>query len=367
MRTTISAQLLVTKNSSSPPEAAVRCWTGQQLTSVLPRLIAQWASASGVNISHHPAWLTVLKDGLQHRPFLLEVEREGTTVGHLALSFVQSRLFGRFLVSLPYLNSAGIRAADSQVAAKLVDRAVQIADELDVRYLELRHETHLEHPALTQQLTNKVHMRMNLPKSSDVLWDQLSAKVRNQVRKGRSHDLQVRWGGRELLGDFYEVFSRNMRDLGTPVYGRRLFEEILEQFAQRAELCAVYQKDRPLACALLLHGPGRTEVPSASSLRQYNGTNANMLMYWHLLERAVQRGQGVFDFGRSTIDSNTFRFKSQWGAHAEPAVWQYYVRRGEVGEMRPDNDRYQRWIRIWQRMPVAFTRIVGPWIVRGIP
>src|SRR5205085_880157 len=102
------------------------------------------------------------------------------------------------------------------------------------------------------------------------------------------------------------VFSHNMRDLGTPVFGRRLFQAILRQFPGRAELCVVRSADRPLAAGLLLHGWGVSEVPSASSLRQYNHTNANMLLYWHLLERTIERKQEVFDFGRSSPDSSTY-------------------------------------------------------------
>jgi serine/alanine adding enzyme len=92
-----------------------------------------------------------------------------------------------------------------------------------------------------------------------------------------------------------------------------------------------------------------------------------MMMFWKLLERAIERGQSVFDFGRSTIDSNTYTFKKQWGAEPEPAVWQYYLRGGKADVVRPDNPRYQRLIRIWQRLPVRLTRWLGPAIVRGIP
>jgi hypothetical protein len=92
-----------------------------------------------------------------------------------------------------------------------------------------------------------------------------------------------------------------------------------------------------------------------------------MLMYWHLLERAIQRRQEVFDFGRSSKESNTYRFKEQWGAKEAPAQWQYYLREGGVSDMRPENPRYQRLIRIWQKLPLALTRLIGPRIVRGIP
>jgi hypothetical protein len=90
-------------------------------------------------------------------------------------------------------------------------------------------------------------------------------------------------------------------------------------------------------------------------------------MYWKLLERAIERGQAFFDFGRSTPESNTFRFKQQWGARPTAADWQHYVRRGSASAMRPDNPRYERLIRIWRQLPLGLTRWIGPIIVRGIP
>jgi hypothetical protein len=92
-----------------------------------------------------------------------------------------------------------------------------------------------------------------------------------------------------------------------------------------------------------------------------------MVMYWHLLRRAVERGQQVFDFGRSTNDGNTYRFKKQWGAEPSPSVWQYYVRRGSAGQMRPDSGRFGLAVRVWQKLPLFAANLLGPMIIRGIP
>jgi serine/alanine adding enzyme len=329
---------------------------------------AYWQLQSPISLSHHAVWLQILDASLQQQPYLLVAMREGQAIGLLPLSFVKSKLFGKFLVSLPYLNTAGVMTNDAAATTKLIDAAVQLADRLDVRYLELRHETRIEHPALNSELTSKLHMRLDLPATKDELWDRFSPKVRNQIRKGESHSLAIKWGtGQQHLQAFYDIFSRNMRDLGTPVYPQRLFAEIVANFPDRAEFCLVKQGNQAVAAALLLHGQGITEVPSASSLREYNATNANMLMYWHLLQRAIERGQQTFDFGRSSTDSNTYRFKKQWGAEPTPAVWQYYLRQGDVSSMRPDSSRNQRLIRIWQWLPVWLTRQLGPLVVRGIP
>lgn len=324
-------------------------------------------SAADVPLSKHPRWLDVLQRGLDHEVYAIEAVSGGCTVGFLPLAHVSSMLFGRFLVSLPYLNTNGVVAASAEVQAGLVTRAATLADELNVRYLELRHEAPVAHPALTATLTSKVHMRLPLAATEEKLWKGFDTKVRNQIRKGEKGAFAVAWGGAELLDAFHDVLSENMRDLGSPVYGKGLFAAVLETFPGDAEICLVRDGAKPIAAALLLHGWGVTEVPTASSLRAYNPSNVNMLMYHHLLRRAVGRGQRVFDFGRSTTEGSTFKFKKQWGAEPHLAAWQYCVLQGQVGEMRPDSPRYRRAIQLWQRLPVSLTRRIGPMIVRGIP
>jgi FemAB-related protein (PEP-CTERM system-associated) len=311
--------------------------------------------------------LKILQEGLSQRPILLEAKCDGATVGMLPLALLDTFLFGKFLVGLPYLNVGGVVATDEVTAQQLIDAAVELSDQLDVRHLEPRHESAIPHSAFNHQLTEKVHMRLSLPPSADELWKSIGPKVRNQVRKAEKEGLEIAWGRGELLGEFYTVYSHNMRDLGTPVFGRRLFESVLRNLGEAAEICVARHQGRTLAAALLIHGSGVTEVPSASSLRRWNHLNGNMLVYWHLLQRAIDRGQSVFDFGRSSAESSTYRFKSQWGATPHPAVWQYYVRRGDVGEMRPNNPKNQRRIAVWKRLPVWLTRLAGPPIVRGIP
>ena len=183
-------------------------------------------------------WLRVLQTGLQHETVCLQARQGSDLTGVLPLAFVKSKLFGKFLVSLPYLNSSGIVADSPEVERALVDRAVEFADELDVRYLELRHEKPVEHDKLELAVTDKVHMRLELPGTADELWDGLKSKLRSQVRKPLNNEsLTVHWGGHELRGEFYSIFCRNMRDLGTPPFSRKLFASILDEFPHDAELC----------------------------------------------------------------------------------------------------------------------------------
>lgn len=335
---------------------------------------------------HDPRWLDVLRRGLKHRPMML-ISRTADAApinGYLPLALVSTRLFGRFLVSLPYLNRAGVIAESPEIMANLIEEAIRQADRLDVRYLELRHGEPIEHANLPARRDEKVRMVLELPPNEEALWKGMDAKVRNLVRKGDKSELKLRWGGLDVLDAFYDVFAINMRDLGTPVYSKCLFGQMLKTMPDIAELAVVDYQNQPIACALLIHdlpvggsagvtpilGAGRlpsTQVPSASALREFNNTSANMWMYHKLLLRAMERGSREFDFGRSSVDSGTYRFKKQWGASPRPTVWQYHVRKGDINAVRPDSPKYKRRVETWQKLPVWLTRLVGPSIVRGIP
>lgn len=329
-------------------------------------------ASHGPLAAHHDAWIRSLVGGFGHDAYVIESIEEQRVLGLLPLVFVRGPIFGKFLVSLPYLNTGGVWAADDDVAKSLIDAACDLADKLDVKYLELRHERPVEHPKLNFERTDKVHMRLPLPDSDEELDKSFKSKLRSQVKKSGTYGSTVHFGGHELLDEFYEVFAVNMRDLGTPVFSKKLFSSILESFDGEAELCVVRSgsDDGPIqaiAGGLIVHSRGVSEVPSASSLREFNRTGANMLMYRHLLGRAIEKGSHTFDFGRSSEDAGTYKFKAQWGAQPEPATWQYYVRKGDPNEMRPDAGGKKRLVEAWQKLPVWLTKLIGPTIVRGIP
>ena len=201
--------------------------------------IAAFRESVGAGIEHDARWLRVLKEGLGHEGVVLFASDASGLRGVLPLAVVRGRLFGRFVVSLPYVNRAGVLAADEQTAHELVDAAAAIASGEDARYLELRHDAALEHAKLPQARASKVRMVLDLPGDEAALQKQVGSKVRNLLRKGDKHGLTIRWGGEELLDAFYRVFAVNMRDLGTPVYPRKLFASILKHFAGQAELAVV--------------------------------------------------------------------------------------------------------------------------------
>jgi len=318
--------------------------------------------------SYHPyEWRNVLEYAFGHRCiYLMARDDSGLVCGVLPLVQLDSRLFGNFLVSIPCFNYCGTLAQDEGVRQQLVSSAWSIARDLGASHLELRHRSRVS--LNLPYRDDKVSMQMNLPDTSDALWSGFSSKLRAQIRRPTKEGATCDEGGAELLDEFYSVFSRNMRDLGTPVFAKKLFTAICESFPESTKIFVVRLNGQACAAGITYGFRNRLEIPSASALREFNRVSVNMLLYWTVLKYAIREKYGVFDFGRSTKDAGTYRFKKQWGAEPEQLRWHYCLPDGaDLPALNPDNAKFKFAAKIWRRLPLPVANLIGPHIVRHLP
>jgi FemAB-related protein (PEP-CTERM system-associated) len=318
------------------------------------------------SIYHRSAWANVFSNAFGHDTRYLAATDGGEIVGVLPLVQFKSRLFARCLVSLPFLNYGGLVAATEHAERALLDAAIGAARAAGASYVEFRHtrQCFAELPSKT----HKVAMVLPLASTADQQFSQLDRKVRNQIRKAQKSGISMTIGGLELLDAFYDVFATNMRDLGTPVYTKAFFREVLTAFPEHAQVFCALLEGQTVAASIVLRDRNRMEVPWASALAQFNTLAPNMLLYWEMLRTAVEQGCTHFDFGRCTPNAGTHRFKAQWGAVPHQLCWEYWLASGQsLPNLSPDNARYSTAIRVWRKLPLNVTKIVGPWIVRNIP
>ncbi len=105
----------------------------------------------------------------------------------------------------------------------------------------------------------------------------------------------------------------------------------------------------------------------ASALRRYNAIAPNMLLYWRFVERCVEQGVKVFNFGRCTPGGGTHQFKRQWGGRDEPLWWYRHGPAAQGGTPSPDDGAYAWGPRIWRHLPLRVANALGPRVVKYIP
>jgi FemAB-related protein (PEP-CTERM system-associated) len=329
------------------------------------------ASKPNSSIYHFSAFKTVIESSFKHEViYLAAYTSTGKICGILPAVELNSRLFGHFLVSLPYFTYGGV-LSDSEVVSECLYAALfKESRLLGVEHVELRATT-IQNPLQKDMPAklSKVSMVRSLPESIDQLWDDIGTKVRAQIKKAQRFDLEIKFGKGELLNDFYQVFAENMRDLGTPVYSKTFFKELISgSLSKSFDLGVVYFEGKPVSTCFLMRHKGMMEIPWASALNSFNYMNVNMYMYWEVLQYAIQTGNKFFDFGRSSKDAGTYRFKKQWGAEPQQLYWYYWLPSGgELPELNPNNPKYKLLISVWQKLPVWLTKWIGPPVVKYLP
>jgi FemAB-related protein (PEP-CTERM system-associated) len=293
----------------------------------------------------------------------LIAEENGVIRGILPL--IHQRCMWRgYLSSMPHLKGGGIVAESHHAQTALFETAVAEAQRIRASYLELRHLTDHELPLVKRG--DKVGAMLPVAATSEERLRRLEKKTRNLVRKSFTYGMTVEFGGAELLDAFYEVYRYNMRDLGSPSYSRRFFAEILRWFPDETRICIVRLEGRVVAGGFLIGFRGILEVAWASSYRKFLHLKPNMFLYWNILEFAAEQGYEFLDFGRSSRDSGTLEFKLQWGAVQNDLHWGYWrADQAVAGSSRSGG--MQLASRVWKRLPMAMTNILGPALVRNIP
>jgi FemAB-related protein (PEP-CTERM system-associated) len=278
---------------------------------------------------------------------------------------VKSVLFGHYLVSVPFVNYGGPLGSDEAVRA-LASHAVCMAKRDEVKLLELRsrHAQPLDLPVSHRKLTTVLDL---VPGDPDATFKRVPAGLRNRIRKAQRSGVEVRIG-RDQVGGFHDVFSRNMRYLGTPTHSSHLFETIAATFPDDSLVACAYANGRPVAGGVGFLWNGEFEMSWASALREYDALKPNVGLYWGVMSHVTAMGCRVFNFGRSTPGSGTHQFKLHWGGRDEPLHWYDFSPSGEQAiTPSPKEGSFSWGPKLWRHLPLALTRALGPRIVRFLP
>ncbi len=325
---------------------------------------AEWdrfvEAAPGATFSHLHAWSEIAARVMRQEPrYLAAWGANGAIRGVLPLVRLRSFAFGERYVSVPFLNDGG-PIGDGEAVAALRDYAIALTDGPS-GHLELRCREPLGGSSPSNR---KVTVLLNLPPDPDTLWTDLPSKVRSQVRRPQKAGMTAAFGADQLPA-FYDVWSRNMRDLGTPVLPRRFFESVANSFPERFIVGCVYKEGEPVAAGAGFLFREEFEITWASSLRSHSRDAPNMLLYWAFMSRAIERGARVFNFGRCTPGESTHRFKMQWGGESVPLGWMVHGRSGA------DDGGPGRISRMassaWRRLPVPVANLIGPVVAQQLP
>lgn len=324
-------------------------------------------SHPGATLGHAAAWCRVLRSAYHLEPFYLVARASGGGIeGVLPLVSMPGLRGGRELISLPYLDTAGVLAASPEAADALLDHALAIARRQRVRAIELRA---LAREGAEAGALDRVDLVMPLENDVDAQWQAVRAKVRNQTRKAEREGLALlELGGHAQIDAFYAPFAVNMRDLGSPVHALGFFRAIAREFGDAARFIVTGLGSEPVGGLVAIHFGDTVTIPWASTLRRERARCPNNQIYWEALRWSVERGARQIDFGRSPRDGGTHRFKLGWGARERELDWSRLAPSGDALPLGlpGGNPALKRLSALWTRLPLGLATGLGPHLRRRI-
>ena len=303
---------------------------------------------------HLPTWSRAVERGCGQRARFLIAERDGAIVGYLPLTEMRSPLFGKALVSSGF-------AVDGGILGEGIEALAMAARGLGYPSIELRGG-----PAPTGwpvDTTSALGFARPLAADDEAELLAIPRKQRAEVRKALANDLEVITGGQELADEHYRIYAESVRNLGTPVFPRRLFREVLA--TMDADILTVRHQGHAVASVLSLYSNGTVYPYWGGGTEAARGLRANDRMYFALMSHARARGCTRFDFGRSKAGTGPAAFKKNWGFEGVPLAYAKWAT-GPAREVNPLNPKYALMVRTWKKLPLPIAMLVGPWISRGL-
>ncbi len=318
------------------------------------------------SVFHLSSWQNLIQFSFAHLPFhLIAKNQTGDIVGLLPLFLVRSRIFGRMLISTPQAAYGGILADSEAISDGILTKAKALAQKENVQFLELRNFHALEAPSLTTK-DLYVTFRQELSSDSEKIFLSIPRKTRAECREGIKNGLEFRVN--EIgIDEFYTVYSRSVRDLGTPVFSKRLFANGPRVFGDNCKLFSVHWKGKLVSAVWTLFYRNEVIPYYGGTIREYNRLAVNNFMYWMLIRYGCEKGFRVYDFGRSKKGTGSFDFKKRWGQVMTDLPYQYFLfRRKSLPDTSPLNPKFSLSIRLWRNLPLPIANTLGPLIARHL-
>lgn len=197
--------------------------------------------------------------------------------------------------------------------------------------------------------------------AKDEQFNSFKSNLKRKIRKANKNELITKNGRVELLEDFYNVYSMNMKYLGSPSLPKSFFSSLLSEYENGdAKIFIVYYKNKAVASSFLLSYQDFAENTWFASNRKFNHLYISYLLHWEMIKFSISKQLKIYSFGRSTTDGSVHYFKKQWGTKDIKLFWSY-------SEKQKLNIRKLKILAvIWKKIPFFITKRIESLIAKKI-
>ena len=307
---------------------------------------------------HQCGWKKVVEETYKHKSYYLLCENDvGDVKGILPLFLVRDLFQRKRLVSVPFAPYGGVCSETEEVKTALINEAINLAEELDTGVLEFRLNNNTTHNNFSC-IEDYSSFKLDLSFGTEYVWKNVEKTIRTAIRKGEKNNLKFEIEQDiAAIAELYEIYSKNMKALGTPVHDYCFFTNIYKMFPHDVFIAKAKLDNKTISSLFLLKFKDTLIYGWGSSLTKFLKFAPNNFIHWNSIKYGCEKGLSWYDFGRSPKNSGNFKFKKRWNGVEIPIISCFYP---ENRNITAPQKRYRKFAPLWSKFPLRVTRIIGP-------
>lgn len=325
------------------------------------------SKSKGTSVSHLHEWGEILEEIHGHKIYFLNNKNTIFPIGH-----VRSRLFGNRLISMPFSDYGGPVSIDSDSLGNIMQELEEISENIQPDFIEIRAPLEEYYDFF---ITNGYKMRVDyctfiipLEKNINEIWNALELRTQRGINRSKKKGLSEKKAEtNEDLIDFYSMYLKTMKRLGSPPHPFSFFRALWSEFAKR-DIMQIYFAvfdSKPIAAVLFFIHGNKIHYSYGCSLYKYRTKRANDFLFWNAILRFSQEGFKEFDFGRTRHHSGVYMYKKGWGGKKVKLPYFYKFLNKQLEERQ--EMKHKKLSELWGKyLPVTISNKFGPWIKKQI-
>jgi len=314
-------------------------------------------------IYHQIGWRKLIQQTYNHTPVYFIGKENEMIVGIIPLFIIKS-FFNKKLVSIPYCPYGGVLAINDKIQNRLIDKAVSLTKELNLKYLELRERRDLNYGL--EKADKYVSFMLKLSQDSNDLLESFSSSTRRHIRKAEKIDFEIRRN--KDIDTFYSLYSKHMRNIGTPTLGYKFFNNLADILNSYYSIATIYYNNQPVSSILLLYFKDIVIYDRGASSVEHKNLNLNYVLFWNIICDLSKQNYTYFDFGRSIPESGTYQFKNGWRPEVIKMQYQYYLNTiNTIPNISQSSPKRKMFAKIWKHLPLSLTNRIGGYFRKVFP
>ena len=312
-------------------------------------------------VFHRPEWKQFIEDsfGISMKYFAVEEDDKIRMI--FPMGIIDSLLFGKRLISVPYLEYGGF-AGESRYVQFLIEHVKQLYSSYD--YIQVREgvpENYLVNNGF-KKVEEASRFILNLD-AEEKIWGSIDKQKRKAVRKAEEMGVEVRDIGYNEVSNVYRLYSHDMKKFGVPAFPIKYFDNLWVYMIQNGlgKALGAYIDGTLIAALLGFTYKDRVHITISVSKKGYLDYRPNDILHWEFIKWAIQEGYKIFDFGHVKKGTGHFDFKEKWNTELKPLNNYYlFLNKKEVTNLDKDSKKYKFLRSVWRKTPSFVLNKIGP-------